>query len=222
MLKKIRLPNNLLNKFVLIGSLSECRVNIYPTRLTAKLAINYSTYCIVCYYNLSKKYHRKEYNDFITMMPNLHPEINGYVYANSDKYYVLKSSNEPTRLFISGNLSSTKDRIFFNAGYCGLTNNMNDSLQIQMQGAFLSNNRFITVVSDNPLVFNIDGKEVKNHPIMQIDLVYNDQYTVKNNVILSNKIDKLKMKSIYKTDKYLSDEQIKQWLNEIEIMEMNN
>ena len=100
---------SLLNRFTIVGVLKECRIDLFPSHIKARFNIEIDKQQeITIYYSINKKFHKEKYKEFIDLIPNLHPTINGYVWNGKTKYYCLSSNNllenSRQKIFISGNI----------------------------------------------------------------------------------------------------------------------
>ena len=109
---------NLLNKFTLIGYLSEIRVDLFRSHIKAKLSIDLQDNNITCYATISRRFNKEWHHEFEVLLSRLVPKQDGWAYVNGEQYYKMDSFTHPSCLFLSGNISSSGDMIFFNFEYC--------------------------------------------------------------------------------------------------------
>ena len=211
---------NLLNKFTLIGYLSEIRVDLFRSHIKAKLSIDLQDNNITCYATISRRFNKEWHREFEALLSRLVPKQDGWVYVNGEQYYKMDSCAQPSCLFLSGNISSSVDMIFFNFEYCKiLDEQLAPYVSIEIEGQFVDKDRFLNIISDSPRIFNlkrpnraIDGK------IYKAWIQYNPSYRVKDDTIYPVDINKLTLTRIEKTDKQIADEQLQDYLLEWKII----
>lgn len=211
---------NLLNKFTLIGYLSEIRVDLFRSHIKAKLTIDLHSYIVTCYATISRRFNKEWYHEFESLLSRLVPKQDGWVYVNGEQYYKMDSYTQPSCLFLSGNISSSGDMIFFNFEYCRIIDEqLAPSVSIEIEGQFVDKDRFLNIISDSPRIFNlkrpnqaIDGK------IYKAWLRYNPSYRIQDNTIYPVEIDRLTLAKIEPTDKQITDEQLQDYLLEWKII----
>lgn len=211
---------NLLNKFTLIGYLSEIRVNLFRSHIKAKLAIDLQGHNITCYATISRRFNNEWYQEFESLLSRLVPTQDGWVYVNDEQYYKIGASAQPSCLFLSGNISSSSDMIFFNFEYCKiLDEKLSPYISIEIEGQFVDKDKFLNVISDSPRIFNlkrpnqaIDGK------IYKAWLRYNPSYRIQDDTIYPVDINKLALARIEQTNKQIPDEQLQDYMLEWKII----
>lgn len=211
---------NLLNKFTLIGYLSEIRVDLFRSHIKAKLAIDLHSYIVTCYATISRRFNNEWYQEFEFLLSHLVPKQNGWVYVNGEQYYKIDSCTQPSCLFLSGNISSSSDMIFFNFEYCKiLDEKLSPFVSIEIEGQFVDKDKFLNIISDSPRIFNlkrpnqaIDGK------IYKAWLRYNPSYKIQDDIIYPVDINKLTLERIEQTNKQIPDEQLQDYLLEWKII----
>lgn len=211
---------NLLNRFTLIGYLSEIRVDLFRSHIKAKLSIDLQGYNITCYTTISKRFNNEWYKEFESLLSRLIPKQDGWVYVNNKQYYTINSCTQPSCIFLSGNISSSSDMIFFNFEYCKiLDEKLSPYISIEIEGQFVGKDKFLNIISDSPRIFNlkrpnqaIDGK------IYKAWLRYNPSYRIQGDTIYPVDINKLALKRIEPTDKQITDEQLQDYLLEWKII----
>ena len=207
---------NLLNRFIITGSLSEARVDLYPSHLKAKLAINVNNFIIVCNGTISRRFKPEQYDKFLDLIQYLHPEADGIVYVNREQYYTL-TSNIRTKLLISGSLFPTDNQLFFNFRYCQICNNsIQDNIDIALKGQFISNQQLLNVTFDSPKVFEIERpNECRNNTIYQLKCQYNPNYHVENDIVYSyENMNNIQVIDCIDTGNSISQSNIKQYMRE--------
>ena len=71
---------SLLNRFTIIGTLKECRIDLFPSHIKERFNIEIDKEQeITIYYSINKKFNKEKYKEFIDLIPHLHQTINGYV-----------------------------------------------------------------------------------------------------------------------------------------------
>ena len=211
---------NLLNKFTLIGYLSEIRVDLFRSHIKAKLSIDLQDNNITCYATISRRFNKEWHHEFESLLSRLAPKQDGWVYVNGEQYYKMDLSTQPSCLFLSGNISSSGDMIFFNFEYCKiLDEQLAPYISIEIEGQFVDKDKFLNIISDSPRIFNlkrpnraIDGK------IYKAWLQYNPSYRVQDNTIYPMDINKLTLARIEQTNKQITDEQLQDYLLEWKII----
>lgn len=211
---------NLLNKFTLIGYLSEIRVDLFRSHIKAKLSIDLQGHNITCYATISRRFNKEWHHEFEFLLSRLVPKQDGWVYINGEQYYKMDSCAQPSCLFLSGNISSSGDMIFFNFEYCKiLDEQLAPYVSIEIEGQFVDKDRFLNIISDSPRIFNlnrsnraIDGK------IYKAWLSYNSSYRIQDNIVYPVKVDRLTLAKIESTDKQITDEQLQDYLLEWKII----
>ena len=211
---------NLLNKFTLIGYLSEIRVDLFRSHIKAKLAIDLHSYIVTCYATISRRFNNEWYHEFEALLSRLVPKQDGWVYVNGEQYYKMDSCAQPSCLFLSGNISSSGDMIFFNFEYCKIIDEqLSPYISIEIEGQFVDKDKFLNIISDSPRIFNlkrpnqaIDGK------IYKAWLRYNPSYRIQDDIIYPVDINKLTLKRIEQTDKQITDEQLQDYILEWKII----
>lgn len=207
---------NLLNRFIIVGSLSEARVDLYPSHLKAKLAINVNNFIIVCNSTISRRFKPEQYDEFLDLIQYLHPEVDGVVYINHEQYYTL-TSNNPTKLLISGSLFPTDEQVFFNFKYCKICQpQAQDSIDIALKGQFISNKEFLNITFDSPKVFNIDKPDSCTlNTIYQLNCTYQPNYDIVNDIVYSfDDINNIQVVDWVDIGYSISQYDIKQYLRE--------
>lgn len=216
---------SLLNRFTAIGILKECRIDIFPSHMKAvfSLEIDKKTEITVHYF-INKKFHLEKYNEFLEIIPRLHPEVNGHVWNGKNKIYTLFSNDllekNKEKLFVSGNVLEKNGIVYFNAEFIKFTKLKNE-FYFQFDGVVVNKNTILNIVNDTPRIFYIEtnlnpSEEVfrffakyNSGYIIRVDNVYNSKQ--KNNFILSNK-------SYEKQDKMINKEEIDNYLLEWRII----
>lgn len=211
---------NLLNKFTLIGQLSEIRVDLFRSHIKAKLSIDLQHHNITCYATISRRFNNEWYQEFESLLSRLVPKQDGWVYVNGEQYYKMDSYTQPSCLFLSGNISSSGDMMFFNFEYCKiLDEKLSPSVSIEIEGQFVDKDKFLNIISDSPRIFNlkrpnqaIDGK------IYKAWLRYNSSYRIQDDTIYPVDINKITLSRIEQTNKQIPDEQLQDYILEWKII----
>ena len=211
---------NLLNKFTLIGYLSEIRVDLFRSHIKTKLSIDLQDNNITCYATISRRFNKEWHHEFEALLSRLVPKQDGWVYVNGEKYYKMDSCTQPSCLFLRGNISSSGDMIFFNFEYCKiLDEQLAPYVSIEIEGQFVDKDRFLNIISDSPRIFNlkcpsraIDGK------IYKAWIQYNPSYRIQDNIVYPVEVDRLTLVKIEPTDKQIPDEQLQDYLLEWKII----
>lgn len=207
---------NLLNRFIIIGNLSEARVDLYPSHLKAKLAININNFTVNCNGIFSRRFKQEQYLGFLNLLQYLYPEVDGEVYVNHQSCYTL-TANNPTKLLISGNVFPTDEQIFFNFKYCKICQpQTQDSIDIALKGQFISNKQFLNIAFDSPKLFNIDKPDLCTFDtIYHLKCTYQPNYDIVNDVVYSfDDINNIQIVDWMDTGYNISQYDIKQYLRE--------
>ena len=211
---------NLLNKFTLIGYLSEIRVDLFRSHIKVKLSIDLQGHNITCYATISRRFNKEWHHEFEALLSRLVPKQDGWVYVSGKQYYKMDSCTQPSCLFLSGNISSSVDMIFFNFEYCKiLDEQLAPYMSIEIEGQFVDKDKFLNIISDSPRIFNlkrpnraIDGQ------IYKAWIQYNPSYRVQDDTIYPVDINKLTLARIEQTNKQITDEQLQDYLLEWKII----
>lgn len=211
---------NLLNKFTLIGYLSEIRVDLFRSHIKAKLSIDLKDHNITCYATISRRFNKEWYQEFESLLSRLAPKQDGWVYVNGEQYYKIGESAQPSCLFLSGNISSSGDMIFFNFEYCKiLDEQLSSYISIEIEGQFVDKDKFLNIISDSPRIFNLKRpNQAIDGNIYKAWLRYNPSYRIQDDIIYPVDISKLTLKRIEQTNKQISDEQLQDYLLEWKII----
>lgn len=211
---------NLLNKFTIIGHLSEIRVDLFRSHIKAKLSIDFQHHNITCYATISRRFNKEWYQEFESLLSRLVPKQDGWVYINGEQYYKIDSCTQPSCLFLSGNISSSIDMIFFNFEYCKiLDEQLSPYMSIEIEGQFVDKDKFLNIISDSPRIFNIKRpKKANEDKIYKAWIQYNTSYTIQDDIIYPVEVDRLVLTKIEPTDKQITDEQLKDYLLEWKII----
>lgn len=211
---------NLLNKFTLIGYLSEIRVDLFRSHIKAKLSIDLQDNNITCYTTISRRFNKEWHHEFESLLSRLAPKQDGWVYVNGEQYYKMDSCTQPSCLFLSGNISSSSDMIFFNFEYCKiLDEQLSPYISIEIEGQFVDKDKFLNIISDSPRIFNIKRpNQAINGKIYKVWLRYNPSYRIQDDTIYPVDINKLTLARIEQTNKQITDEQLQDYLLEWKII----
>lgn len=208
---------NLTNKFTVIGQLQEANIQLYPTHIKIKLSLKTNDTTLTLYQTISKQFDKLQYDNIISMLPNLHCKIDGWVYVKGEQYYKLKQ-DKPSRLLVSGNLSAYANRVFFNMCYMQFSNAA-DLFTIDLNGQWINNHQFLNVLYSSPRIFNIEPPNIwQDDCLYHLKLGYNAGYNAIDGIVQSNDSNELSILSYDKLDKYIDDELKKKLLLEWEII----
>lgn len=178
----------MLNRFMLLGELSEISILLFPTHLRVRLSINVNNQTITIQQTINRRWNKKQYDELCDMIHLFRPRIDGYVLKNGvEKIYTIKSNSNPSRLLISGNVNEWRDNIYFNGQYIRFEPNGHDFLSIEIDGQWIDNNRLLNVLNDSPVVFHFrDVTNMINDGIYRINFTYNAGYNVCDNIVSIN------------------------------------
>lgn len=179
----------MLNRFMLLGELSEISILLFPTHLRVRLSINVNNQTITIQQTINRRWNKKQYDELCNMIHLFRPKINGYVLKNGvEKIYTIKSNSNPSRLLISGNVNEWRNNIYFNGQYIRFEPNGHDFLSIEIDGQWIDNNRLLNVLNDSPVVFHFrENTNMANDGIYRINFTYNSGYNVCDDVVSTNK-----------------------------------
>lgn len=179
----------MLNRFMLLGELSEILILLFPTHLRVWLSININNQTITIQQTINRRWNKKQYDELCDMIHLFRPRIDGYVLKNGvEKIYTIKSNSNPSRLLISGNVNEWRENIYFNGQYIRFEPNGHDFLSIEIDGQWIENNRLLNVLNDSPVVFHFpDVRNMINDGIYRINFTYNAGYNVCDNIVSTNK-----------------------------------
>lgn len=213
---------SLLNRFSLIGTLKECRIDLFPSHIKARFNVEIDNNEITIYYSINKKFHQDKYKEFISLIPKLHPTIQGYVWNGKEKYYCISSDNLldnlTNKLFISGNVLERNGNVYFNGEYIKITKLKND-FSFSFEGIIIDENHILNVVNDSPRIFNIKTKLHSSEKVYNFSVNYNFGYIIEENHVLKNeKNENFILLNKKKTNKILNKENISNYLLEWEII----
>ena len=211
----------LLNKFVLIGTLSEFFIEIDDNFVRGKFIIRIDNTYLTIYYNICSQYNLQLYNEFIQHLPSFVPEIDSCVIFNSEKQVVKSEHGTAAQLFVSGNIKSKKDKFYFYARYLKPCNFIQkQDINIQLEGVWIDKNRFLNILNDTPYVFNIKNPTTNiDNKIKIASIKHNCGYQIKNNIVISNSNDEeLILCNEKTTNNIIQKEYLENLLLEWEIM----
>ena len=123
----------LTNRFTMCGELQEARIDLFRTHMKIKFSISVNHQVITVSQTISRKWAKDKYEEVMAAMSQIHPRIDGVVYADGlGEYYTLKKTNIPSRLLISGNIMPWRGFIYYNMMFFRLVTNKKDSLSIEL------------------------------------------------------------------------------------------
>lgn len=213
--------SNLINRFIIVGSLDEIKVTLYETYITAKFTLlteNNNTIFLVAFFSKSVK---REYEAFVGMLSRLYPRVVGYVYCDNMRYYTFKARKTPTKLFCSGNIRTSKNNVFFNAETIRIADNESDMFNIKLQGIWADEHRFLTITKNSPQVFTIDKpKDMPENEIINAELRYLSGVSYQDEDIVTATDDDYPLEIIrcVSTKKKVQESEIADYILEWEIM----
>ena len=215
---------DLTNKFYAIGNLSEAYIDLYPSHINVKFALQVKGYVMTFYSRVSKRYNLDMYKTVMQMIDKLYPASRGYVNLNGEHYFTMEPQKSPTRLFLSGNISQSRDMIFFNFEYCQVEQEYpEDYFSILLEGYPLGDDKILNIISDSPRIFNITSDIVlppkQNQSVMySIDYIMN--WGIVDGMICTMQEPKprLFVCSWRQMDKQIDDDQLANYLLEWRIL----
>lgn len=208
----------MINRYLVVGNLSEIRIDLFKTHMRIKLSIAITpTNIITCQQTISRKWGAAQIQSWLDMIPALHPRINGYVYANNQHYYTMKKSDAPTRLLVSGNVNEYKKSLYYNMQYCRIgPNSSRCGLSIELDGQWVDNERFINLTGEWARMFHIPAIDGYENRLYRLKLDYSNGAVVDGDMVKVEPYG-LKMVDYRPLDEYISDEQMKNIMLELEI-----
>ena len=206
------------NRFVCIGTLTECAIQYYATHAKIRMALDVSGQTITIQQTISRKWASEQLTALDRTIPYLHPRIKGMVTKNGkEPIYTIPPSVQPTRLMVSGNINEWHGNIYFNGQYMRIVANMADSISIEIDGQWADNWRLINVCGDWPREFHIPVQSSCEQRVYRLNLVYSGGYIAHDGVV--DIVDYgLQVADCQPLDEYIDDEQMKKILLELEIM----
>lgn len=212
----------LTNRFILIGSLSEARIDLFRSHVKLKLAIDINGYIITVYSTISKRFNKDKYESIMNLIPQLKPKSGGWVYVNGEnKYYEISQSPDFNKLFISGNIVPLNRIMLFNFEYIKkVNNNSNCGIKINLEGQFVDNNKLVNIVYDSPRLFEINpNRQIRFDKIYSLELKYCPEYYIKNVTVESTNINnQFRCVNIRETNKSIQKDQMDEYMVEWDII----
>lgn len=210
----------LTNRFIMCGELQEARIDLFRTHMKIKFSISVNHQVITVSQTISRKWAKDKYEEVMAAMSQIHPRIDGVVYADGlGEYYTLKKTNIPSRLLISGNIMPWRGFIYYNMMFFRLVTNKKDSLSIELEGQWINNHQFLNVLYSSPRIFNITPPNIwQDDCLYHLKLGYNAGYNIVDGIVQSNDNSELSILSYDKLDKYIDDELKKKLLLEWDII----
>lgn len=209
----------MVNRFLVIGELSECAIQFYRTHIKVRLSLEVNRQVITTQQTISRKWNAEQYQELCRTIPYLHPRIEGIVTKGEhERIYTMPQADQPTRLMVSGNINEWHGCIYFNAQYIRPEPRAPDSMTIELDGQWVDGKRLVNVVGDYPRVFSLDAPVGYERRVYRLRLGYSAGY-IERDGIVDDAPYGLQMLSCQPLDEYIDDEQMKKILLELEIME---
>lgn len=210
------------NRFLMCGILSEIIIDMFSTHMKIKMSINVGAFCYNVAQIISKKCDKSGYDAWLSMIPVLRPLVDGYVTKNGiERIYTINSSKEQSGLIVSGNISENDGIVYFNAQYCALSKNIDQKLDIQLDGQWIGKSRLVNICGEYPREFFIQQMENCEKRIYRLSLGYNAGFDIKDGKIIAENCG-LYIKSAEPLDFYMDDEQIEKISLELDIIQKNS
>ena len=207
------------NRFVCIGSLLECAIQYYATHAKIRMALDVNGQTITIQQTISRKWASDQLAALDRTIPYLHPRIKGMVTKNGkEPVYTMLTSVQPTRLMVSGNINEWHGNIYFNGQYMRIVANMANSISIEVDGQWVDDKRLINVCGDWPREFHLPTPSKYEQRVYRLNLIYSGGYIVHDGVVDIADYG-LQVADCKPLDEYISDEQMKKILLELEIMD---
>ena len=146
-----------MNKFVACGKLIEFVCRIYSTHINVKTTLDINGQIIQTSQTSSRKWNADECKAVFDILPKLHPKVDGIVYNVDKPYFFCRRAHEISKVIVGGNINEWRNTAYFNAKYMRLMQScqQQDILDIQIDGQWVDNNRFLNVCYDSPRIFNL-------------------------------------------------------------------
>lgn len=207
------------NRFVCVGELSECAIQLYRTHIKIRLSLEVNHQVITIQQTISRKWNVEQHQELCRAIPYLRPRIEGIVTKGEhERIYTMPQADSPTRLMVSGNINEWHGRIYFNAQYIRPESRAPNSMTIELDGQWVDNKRLVNVIGDYPREFSLDAPIGYERRVYRLWLGYSAGYVERDSVVEDAPYG-LQMLSCQPLDEYISDEQMKKILLELEIME---
>lgn len=209
----------MVNRYLCVGTLSECVIQFYRTHIKVRLSLEVNHQVITMQQTISRKWNAEQYQALYNAIPYLHPQIEGIVTKGEhEQIYTMPPADKPTRLMVSGNINEWRGRIYFNAQYIRPEPRVPDSMTIELDGQWIDGYKLVNVVGDWPREFHLDAPSGYEKRIYRLGLIYSGGYTERDGVVdISNY--GLQVVDCQPLDEYIDGEQMKKILLELEIME---
>ena len=209
----------MVNRFLAVGTLSECVIQFYRTHIKIRLSLETNHQVITMQQTISRKWNAEQYQALCRTIPYLHPQIDGIVTKGEyEQIYTMPPADKPTRLMVSGNINEWHGRIYFNAQYIRPEPRAPDSMTIELDGQWVDGHRLVNVVGDWPREFHLDAPIGYEQRIYRLSLIYSGGYLEHDDVVDISSYG-LQVADCKPLDEYIDDEQMKKILLELEIME---
>ena len=209
----------MVNRFLAVGTLSECAIQFYRTHIKVRLSLEVNHQVITMQQTISRKWNAEQYQALCKAIPYLHPQIEGIVTKGEhERIYTMSPADQPTRLMVSGNINEWHGSIYFNAQYIRPEPRAPDSMTIELDGQWVDGHRLINVVGDWPREFYLPAPSGYEQRIYRLGLIYSGGYLEHDDVVDISSYG-LQVADCKPLDEYIDDEQMKKILLELEIME---
>ena len=209
----------MVNRFLAVGTLSECTIQFYRTHIKVRLSLEVNHQVVTMQQTISRKWNAEQYQALCKAIPYLHPQIEGVVTKGEhDQIYTMSPSAQPTRLMVSGNINEWHGRIYFNAQYIRPEPRAPDSMTIELDGQWVDGHKLVNVVGDWPREFRLPAPSGYERRIYRLGLIYSGGYLEHDDVVDISSYG-LQVADCQPLDEYIDDEQMKKILLELEIME---
>ena len=209
----------MVNRFLAVGELSECAIQFYRTHIKIRLSLEVNHQVITMQQTISRKWNAEQYQELCRTIPCLHPRIDGVVTKGEhERIYTMPQADSSTRLMVSGNINEWHGNIYFNGQYINLCTNMADNISIEVDGQWVDNKRLVNVIGDYPRAFSLDAPIGYERRVYRLRLGYSAGY-IEHDGVVDDAPYGLQILSYQPLDEYISDEQMKKILLELEIME---
>lgn len=189
---------------------------MYRTHVKLRMSITVNHQVITASHIISRRWRQDDYHKLLSILPNLHPRVDGWVYVDGKQYYHLNAASRPSRLITSGNINEWRDNVYFNEHYIDFATNMDDVISIEVDGQWIDSGHLLNVTNNSPRVLTLpkpDGVD----GICRLQLGYDAWYTVKDGIVRTHD-GGLWVKSCNPTNAAYSQEQLDKFMLEWSII----
>lgn len=177
----------MLNRFICVGTLIECSIAVYQTHMRWRFSMDVNNQTIQFTHTVSRRWASKQHAAMSTMIPRLHPRIDGTVLKNgTDRVYTMSANcdnTQFTRLMVTGNINTWRDNVYYNAQYVGFSANNIDIISIEVEGQWIDNSRFLNICADSPRIFSLPKR---GQGLCRLKLEHDTGATVRGDTVITH------------------------------------